>query len=179
MGYGPYCDYNATDFESPDCRSDHDPQYDALLYGEEQEQLALPADDEQAQSETDEGAAETRFWDGYADYLRGFYPYDYYDDTAELAASAAAGTIDWLSGEENIQSYQLPEAERFGNTFCSTCGGRVPKFVEQARLVFIPAGSLDDEPEYLPEARIFMGSKANWSCGEYSHSVPEFEEFPG
>lgn len=28
----------------------------------------------------------------------------------------------------------------------------------------IPAGSLDDEPALQPQARIFTGSRASWSC---------------
>jgi len=87
------------------------------------------------------------------------------------------GTIEWESGQDRIKSYKVPDAERFTNTFCETCGGRVPRFIEQYGMVFIPAGSLDVEPELKPQARIFMGSGANWSCGKAE--LPEFDEYAG
>jgi hypothetical protein len=31
-------------------------------------------------------------------------------------------------------------------------------------MVFIPAGSLDEEPDIGPQARIFTGSRTAWSC---------------
>jgi hypothetical protein len=87
------------------------------------------------------------------------------------------GTLAWESGEDKVKCFKVPDAERFTNSFCETCGGRVPRFVEQYGVVFIPAGSLDDEPDLGPQARIFMGSRAAWSCNG-SH-LPEFDEYPG
>jgi hypothetical protein len=87
------------------------------------------------------------------------------------------GTIEWESGPDRIKSFKVPDAERFTNTFCETCGGRVPRFIEQYGMVFIPAGSLDVEPELAPQARIFMGSGAAWSCGKVE--LPEFDEYAG
>ncbi|UCE30509.1 MAG: GFA family protein [Burkholderiales bacterium] len=85
------------------------------------------------------------------------------------------GTLGWDSGQELIQSYKLPEAARFTNTFCRRCGSRLPRFNEQTGTVFIPAGSLDVEPPMRPQARLFSGSRAAWSCT--AHSVPEFDEY--
>ena len=34
--------------------------------------------------------------------------------------------IRWLSGQELIKRYELPEAERFAKQFCSKCGSLVP-----------------------------------------------------
>lgn len=73
-------------------------------------------------------------------------------------------------------TFKLPEAERFTNTFCKTCGGRLPRFIEAAGMVFIPAGSLDQEPTLSPQARIFVGSRANWSCEE--GPIPAFDSYP-
>jgi len=86
------------------------------------------------------------------------------------------GTLKWDSGEELVKSFKLPEAERFTNTFCSTCGGRVPRFLEEYGVVFIPAGSLDVEPGISPQARIFMGSRADWTCED--SDFPSFSEYP-
>ena len=87
-----------------------------------------------------------------------------------------SGSIEWLAGQELVTTYKLPDAARFSNTFCRQCGGRMPIFLEQFGVVFIPAGSLDDEPGMQPEARIFSGSRASWSCNPAE--LPEFEEYP-
>jgi hypothetical protein len=86
------------------------------------------------------------------------------------------GTLHWDSGQDLIKSYKIPEAERFTNTFCSECGGRVPRFVEAVGMVFIPAGSLDVEPAMKPQSRIFTGSGASWSCD--GTQLPAFSEYP-
>jgi len=85
------------------------------------------------------------------------------------------GTLTWSSGQELIRSYQPPDAERFTNTFCEVCGSRVPRFIGKLGMVFIPAGSLDYEPEMRPQARIFMGSRAAWSCDD--SALPGFDQY--
>ena len=87
------------------------------------------------------------------------------------------GALTWESGEDQVRTFKVPEAERFTNTFCKICGGRVPRFVEEYGVVFIPAGSLDDEPDLGPQARIFKGSRTAWSCD--GSPLPEFDEYPG
>jgi len=87
------------------------------------------------------------------------------------------GSITWQSGEELIKTFKVPEAERFTNSFCEICGGRVPRFIEPYGVVFIPAGSLDDEPDLGPQARIFTGSRTRWSCD--ARELAEFDEYPG
>src|SRR5690606_18208874 len=54
------------------------------------------------------------------------------------------GSLSWESGEDQVASYKVPEAERFMNSFCKNCGSRVPRFVEKFGVVMIPAGSLDN-----------------------------------
>lgn len=87
------------------------------------------------------------------------------------------GELCWEAGEELVTGYRLPDAERFTNTFCRVCGGRLPRFIESSGVVFIPAGSLDVEPGLIPEARIFTGSRADWSCD--GSTLPEYAEYPG
>ena len=83
--------------------------------------------------------------------------------------------IEWLSGEEQIKSYKIPEAERFRNDFCSQCGSPVPRYFKQHGFLIIPAGSLDHPIDIQPSARIFYGSRAEWSC---SDGLPTFEGMP-
>jgi hypothetical protein len=70
----------------------------------------------------------------------------------------------------------VPEAQRFTNTFCATCGGRLPRQAAGTDIVMIPAGSLDDEPPIEPQGRIFCGSRAAWSCA--GDGLPVFEAYP-
>jgi len=83
------------------------------------------------------------------------------------------GTLTWLSGAELVRSFKVPQAMRFTNAFCATCGGRVPRQPAPG-MVIVPAGSLDVEPSIRPEARIFRGSRAQWSCG--GDGLPEYAE---
>ncbi|MEZ4316185.1 MAG: GFA family protein [Myxococcota bacterium] len=85
-----------------------------------------------------------------------------------------SGTLTFDSGEDLLRRFSPPDAVRFTNTFCSECGGRVPR-VGSPGMVFIPAGSLDVEPSLAPQARIFFGSKASWAC---SGGVPEHDMLP-
>jgi len=75
------------------------------------------------------------------------------------------GTLKWLQGEDQLRSFKVPEAQRFTNVFCSSCGSRMPRQAPGAEIVMVPCGSLDDEPPLKPQARIFAGSRASWSCG--------------
>ena len=79
-------------------------------------------------------------------------------------------------GEELLQRYKLPEAERFSTCFCTRCGSPMPRQVPELHLLVIPAGSLDSMPWIEPEARIFWGSRAEWSCA--AGDLPVFAEYP-
>ena len=85
------------------------------------------------------------------------------------------GTLKWESGEDLIRSFKVPEAERFTNAFCSTCGARLPRLNPQLQTVFVPAGSLDDVPDMKPTGRIFQGSRAPWSCDDAK--LPGYTEY--
>ena len=80
----------------------------------------------------------------------------------------------WLSGEDKISFFKLPEAERFSQAFCTVCGSAVPRARDDFPLVVIPAGSLDDDPKARSAGHIFVGSRASWY--EPSGSLPQFEE---
>lgn len=82
----------------------------------------------------------------------------------------------FLSGEDLLAAYKLPESERFTNRFCSRCGGRVPRLVPELGAVIVPAGSLDGEPPIGPQARIFWDSRASWSCG--GEELPTYPDTP-
>ena len=86
------------------------------------------------------------------------------------------GSIKWIKGEELIRAYKIPEAKRFTSQFCTVCGSQVPRYVKETDFIVIPAGSLDDEPAFQPQARIFWDSRASWSCGD--EKIPVHSEYP-
>lgn len=45
------------------------------------------------------------------------------------------GALRWLSGEENIHSFKVPDAQRFTNSFCQACGSRLPRQATGSDLV--------------------------------------------
>jgi hypothetical protein len=85
------------------------------------------------------------------------------------------GALGWLAGEDQVRAYKLPEAKRFTNVFCATCGSRLPRRIPELGGVVIPAGSLDDDAPIKPQARIFEGSRADWSCG--GDGLPAYPDY--
>lgn len=85
-------------------------------------------------------------------------------------------SVEWLEGEDQIGHYKLPEAKRFSTAFCTTCGSPLPRVAADGSFAVVPAGSLDSEPCIEPQARIFWGSRAEWSCG--GKDVPSWDEYP-
>lgn len=84
--------------------------------------------------------------------------------------------FEWLQGEDNIKVYDHADAERFGNSFCKSCGSSVPRKAASSPMVNIPAGSLDDAPGVESKGHIYIGSKSNWF--EISDGRDQFEEMP-
>jgi hypothetical protein len=82
----------------------------------------------------------------------------------------------WLSGEERVGSFKVPEAKRFINNFCANCGSRLPRQAPNSDVVMIPAGSLDDAAPIRPQARIFGESRASWSCTD--GDIPVYPQYP-
>ncbi len=82
----------------------------------------------------------------------------------------------WIRGEDQVDFYKLPEAERFGQAFCRTCGAKMPRINRKLGYVAVPAGSLDDDPGARPERHIYVESKAPWF--EIADTLPRFAELP-
>ena len=82
--------------------------------------------------------------------------------------------VKWRDPKSLIKRYRLPEAERFGTAFCSTCGGPLPR--EGADIVVVPAGSVDAVPDIDLQGRIFWDSRASWSCE--AGDLPAYAEYP-
>ena len=87
-----------------------------------------------------------------------------------------AGAFRWLRGEELVTTYRLPNAQRFGNSFCRICGSPMPRKLPTRDVVLIPAGALDDDPKARTSCHIFVESKAPWH--EITDHLPQFPEGP-
>jgi hypothetical protein len=94
---------------------------------------------------------------------------------AELICKTA--DFRWIAGESLVRKYECAVREMppgYSRVFCSVCGCNVPDV--HAERVYIPAGSLDDDPGMRPEAHIFAGYKAPWF--EIADKLPQFRRHP-
>ncbi len=73
-------------------------------------------------------------------------------------------TVDWLSGNDVLNCFKVPDAERFATVFCSKCGSLMPRVAPDLSIAVIPAGTLDNDPGIRPQGRIYQDSRASWSC---------------
>ncbi len=82
----------------------------------------------------------------------------------------------WLRGEDRLASYKVPEALRFTQVFCSTCGAKMPKRTPELGTMVVPAGSLDAAPDAAEHEHIFVGSNPPWL--EIADALPQYAEYP-
>ena len=79
-------------------------------------------------------------------------------------------------GEERLASYKVPEALRFTQVFCRTCGSPMPRVDPDRGIAVVPMGSLDGDPGVRPSRHIFAASKAPWF--ELADDLPQDAEYP-
>ncbi|MFQ5698702.1 MAG: GFA family protein [Myxococcota bacterium] len=89
---------------------------------------------------------------------------------------AAAAALRFVCGQDRIESFEVPDAERFTASFCRVCGSPLPRLLGGQPIVGIPAGSLDDDPGARERMHIYCGSRAPWF--EIDDDLPRFEEGP-
>ena len=75
-----------------------------------------------------------------------------------------------------IGDYRVPEAKFFGVSFCTRCGGAVPRVAKERNAVVVPAGPLDTDPGVQPAMHIYVGDKARWF--EITDSIPQHQTVP-
>ena len=97
------------------------------------------------------------------------------------AAHAANIIIDpadfqWLSGEESVGRFELPEAKHFATSFCTKCGSSLPWLTKSGTAVVIPAGTLDSDPRVKPTQNVFYASRAPWF--ETVDNLTTYQELP-
>lgn len=92
--------------------------------------------------------------------------------TGGVRASNFAVTPDqfrWISGEEMVSRYDLPEARSFSTAICKRCNCPVPRPTRNREQVIVPAGTLDDEPPTGPSAHKHWGSRVAWAATDESN----------
>jgi hypothetical protein len=82
----------------------------------------------------------------------------------------------WTRGEGRLASYKIPEALRFAQTFCTTCGSPMPRVDGERGLAVVPMGGLDDDPGLRPERHIFAAFRAPWF--EIGDELPQHDAYP-
>jgi len=82
----------------------------------------------------------------------------------------------WLSGEESVGRFELPEAKHFATSFCTKCGSSLPWRTKSGTAVVVPAGSLDVDPQVKPTQNIFYANKAPWF--EEVDDLEKYRELP-
>lgn len=88
----------------------------------------------------------------------------------------APENISWTSGQDKIKRFDLPEAVRFSNVFCTDCGSQVPYLSRDGSALAIPAGFLDADPGIVPQANIFWEEKFCWY--EEGQAAPKYDRYP-
>ena len=82
----------------------------------------------------------------------------------------------WMQGEEFVGRYEPATTKYFATCFCKKCGCNLPWLSKSHKVVIIPAGGLDGDPQITPSQNIFWGSKACWYSG--TEQLPHNEEMP-
>lgn len=83
--------------------------------------------------------------------------------------------IEWLSGESSITRYNVP-GRSITSAFCSQCGSPVPYLSGSGKSLVVPAGSLNDTPNIVPQDNLFWPERANWY--EAGIQAIRFDGFP-
>ncbi|WP_430460242.1 GFA family protein [Thalassolituus sp. LLYu03] len=87
----------------------------------------------------------------------------------------APDNIRWLQGENSTTRYEHPTRD-FASVFCSHCGSGLPYLTKSGQFLIVPAGSLNEEPGKLPDARIFCAEQTEWH--KQGLKAPAMDGFP-
>lgn len=99
-------------------------------------------------------------------------------DTGSAHASnlfSSSASLKWTSGEEKVRQFDLP-GTRHSKSFCCVCGSALPMLQMDGVLLVVPAGSLNTEIHMIPDAHIFVSSRAGWDRA--LDELPTFDTFP-
>lgn len=84
--------------------------------------------------------------------------------------------FEWLSGEEYVGRFEMPDAKHFATCYCKNCGSSLPWLTKSGKTVVVPAGTLDDDPGARPVHNVYYADKAPWH--EESGSLKKYDALP-
>lgn len=73
-----------------------------------------------------------------------------------------SGNVTFLSGEDKIKRFDLPEAAQFSRAFCTECGSPVPYVSRDGKVHVVPAGSLTHFDGRQVDANVHWDARADW-----------------
>ena len=84
--------------------------------------------------------------------------------------------FEWLCGAESVGRYEVKNAKHFATGFCRHCGSSLPWLSQSKKVVIIPTGTLDDDPQIEPNNAIYLDSKASWL--KDASKLVQFDQLP-
>ncbi|MGH8178078.1 MAG: GFA family protein [Steroidobacter sp.] len=94
----------------------------------------------------------------------------------DTGVGVSASGFRWISGEEAVTRHKSSSGANFSRAFCMHCGSAAPSMADDGSSMVVPAGSLDGDLDFKPQAHIFVGSKSP-SC-TITDALPQFEKYP-
>jgi len=98
--------------------------------------------------------------------------------TSNTAAIVNETAFNWTKKVSEIREFSLESGYRVD--FCGRCGSPIPNKLRGRKLVWVPAGLLE-ENELKITQHIFVGSKAHWDIiggsATQHEEMPNLEEF--
>ncbi|MEJ0087453.1 MAG: GFA family protein [Pseudomonadota bacterium] len=82
----------------------------------------------------------------------------------------------YTEGEPLLTDFAMPGAQYFGTSFCSACGGALPRRTVAGGVAVVPVGALDTDPQIHPMAHQWVSSKVSWF--DIHDGIPQFAEAP-
>ena len=99
-------------------------------------------------------------------------------DTGSAHASnlfSSSAKLTWISGQDKVKTFQLPDTLHV-KSFCSECGSALPSVQMNESSLITPAGCLDDDIDFKPNAHIFTSSRARWD--KNLETITEYKKLP-
>ncbi len=84
--------------------------------------------------------------------------------------------VQFVSGEDHLKTYKVPDARFFTQVFCDVCGSLMPRLGAERNVAVIPLGGLDDDPGIRPVSNIYVADKAGWH--DITDDLPAYDEGP-
>jgi len=82
----------------------------------------------------------------------------------------------WTKGEEFVNKYAPTETKYFTTAFCMQCGSSLPWLSKNSKVMIIPIGTLDEDPQIKPSQNVFCASQAKWYTP--ASDLPNYDALP-